>query len=582
MEDLRLPTKLMLLVALLQGLSLLLLHQSVDFEFWPATAPPWLFSIYAAVIIGPTLYLLAVSTQNGRQLLSYILPFTLLCSLLAFYTGTQTVPNESPRLAPLLVPMTFTLALLAFKALMYIQVKTASEPFNYPQLFHYSWRNLLTLGLAVAFTMVTWGVLMLWAGLFSVIKIDFFDELFQEKWFYYPALNLALVLGIIIVRRLSVIVDTIKQLQQALLKYLLVLLIFVALIFLISLPFTGLAPLWEKGPGSYLILWMQACILFALNSVYQGDADERPYGVLLHRFIYLGLLLLPCYSALVFYGLSLRIEQYGWSVSRYWGILAWIFLTLFSLGYAGCIVRLKDHWISGLGRINVGMGWLLMVALILINSPLLDLRKMTVNNQLARIASGESAPNDIDIHYLANQLARPGYDAIAQLKTTYKNSHPALVLKLNRAYQKAPIDAVQDKQLVTESIECLNACELPAELATQIYTDLSENNYKLMQAKAFYALAVDPNQDMVADYLLLLEMTYGFDTTLYINSKGGWLALHTEQIALKPDDTGRPLAERLGDLSINYSAPQFQHMQIGELQIGVSLRGEAKHAGERP
>ncbi|MCP3704969.1 MAG: DUF4153 domain-containing protein, partial [Alteromonas sp.] len=182
---------------------------------------------------------------------------------------------------------------------MYLQVWANKEAFAYPKLFSYSWRNLLTFGVALVFTLVTWGVLMLWAGLFKVINVDFFYELFTEEWFYYPILSMALAFGIILIRSLTFIVDTIKRLQQALLKYLLVLLVFISLLFLIALPFTGLAPIWENGPGSYLLLWMQACILFALNSVYQNDAEERPYGLLLHRFIYLGILLLPCYSALV-------------------------------------------------------------------------------------------------------------------------------------------------------------------------------------------------------------------------------------------------------------------------------------------
>ena len=174
MEELRYPTRLMLLIALLQGLALLLLHQSIDFEFWPATAPQWLFAAYALVIIGPGMYLLGVNDRNKVRLVTYIVPFAGLCALLAFYTGGQAIPSSPSRLDTLLAPMTFTLALLTFKALMYVRVKTADEPFVYPQLFHYSWRNLLTLGLALAFTLVTWGVLMLWAGLFSVINIDFF------------------------------------------------------------------------------------------------------------------------------------------------------------------------------------------------------------------------------------------------------------------------------------------------------------------------------------------------------------------------------------------------------------------------
>ena len=98
MEELRYPTRLMLLIALLQGLALLLLHQSIDFEFWPATAPQWLFAAYALVIIGPGMYLLGVNDRNKVRLVTYIAPFAALCALLAFYTGGQAIPSSLSRL----------------------------------------------------------------------------------------------------------------------------------------------------------------------------------------------------------------------------------------------------------------------------------------------------------------------------------------------------------------------------------------------------------------------------------------------------------------------------------------------------
>jgi hypothetical protein len=124
-------------------------------------------------------------------------------------------------------------------------------------LFLWSWRNFLTLSLAVLFAGSFWLLLMLWAALFKAINIDFFSDLFEQRWFYYPAIALANGFGIIIFRKLTYIIDTITRLQQALIKFLLVLLSLVSLLFLGALPFTGLEPLWESG-GSSLILWMQA------------------------------------------------------------------------------------------------------------------------------------------------------------------------------------------------------------------------------------------------------------------------------------------------------------------------------------
>src|SRR5690606_41751209 len=157
----------------------------------------------------------------------------------------------------------------------------------------------------IIFSFSVWGVLMLSADLIKLIRIDFFHDLFTERWFYYPVLALAHGFGIIIFRNQSKVIDTITRIQQALMKFLLVILVLVSLLFLAALPFTGLAPLWETGQGSMLILWLQALMLFFLNAVYQDDADARPYPLLVHRFIYIGVALLPVYSVIAFYGLGL-------------------------------------------------------------------------------------------------------------------------------------------------------------------------------------------------------------------------------------------------------------------------------------
>ncbi len=573
MDTSRYPTMLMLLVALVQGFCLLILHESIEFEFWPATSPTWLYALYALVLIYPTMLLLAATNVNIKRLAAAS-GFALLCALLAYYTGHQVVPLPQANAEVLLLPLCFSLGLLTFKALMYLQVWADDEAFEYPKLFSYSWRNLLTLGLGLAFTLVTWGVLMLWAGLFKIINIDFFYELFTKEWFYYPILSMALAFGIILIRSLTVIVDTIKRLQQLLLKYLLVLLIFVSLLFLVTLPFTGLAPIWENGPGSYLILWMQACILFALNSVYQSDAEERPYGRFLHRFIYFGILLLPCYSVLVFYGLTERIEQYGWSVSRYWGMIVWALLALFSAGYVVGILRLRDAWIRMLGKVNVTMGWIFMVTLIVVNSPIMDLRKLTLQDQLARLASGTIDIDEVDIQYFERQLAGPGYDVIQQWKKDYRETHPEFVVRLNRLYTyNQPVNNEDDKLLVLSNIACLNGCTAPTDLLDQIYTDRSQNHWTLLNNKHMYLMEADPNNDGEPEYLLLQETANGYRAFyFYAKVQQKWKELSIQTIRPDQNQAEVPLIESLGALNIEYSKPKYQQMRIGEWTIDVSVK----------
>ena len=306
----QLPSKLMILISLLQGLGLLYLHQAIELHYWPHGQPEWLFAFYSVMFIWPIMLLLGLDQNNGRAMVKVTLPFALVSGLLGYYVGHQVTPIEHIRFNVLLFSFVLTMVIATFKALMYSQQWARGERVTYSALFLWSWRNFLTLSLAMLFAGSFWLLLMLWAALFKAINIDFFSDLFEQRWFYYPAIALANGFAIIIFRKLTHIIDTITRLQQALIKFLLVLLSLVSLLFLGALPFTGLEPLWESG-GSSLILWMQALILFFVNAVYQDEPDNWPYSVWLHRFIYICIAILPVYSVISFYGLSLRIDQYG-------------------------------------------------------------------------------------------------------------------------------------------------------------------------------------------------------------------------------------------------------------------------------
>jgi hypothetical protein len=401
-----LPTKLLVLISLVQGFSLLVLHQSIELKFWPHQSPQWLFAFYSIAFIWPTTLLLSLSKGNGLTVIKFTLPFAITGGLLGYYVGYQATPIAYIRYDSLLFAFVTTMAIATFKALMYSQQYASGGRIYYSALFKWSWRNFLTLSLSLLFAGSFWLILILWAALFDAINIEFFNDLFKKPWFYYPAIALANGFGIIIFRNLTHIIDTITRLQQALMKFLLVILVLVSLLFIGALPFTGLEPLWKSG-GSSLILWMQALMLFFLNAVYQDDPDARPYHLVLHRFIYIGIAILPIYSIISFYGLSLRVDQYGWTLARCWAFLIWFLLALFPIGYCWGIAKLRDEWLQQLSKVNVVIGLIVLALMLMVNSPLLDFRKIVVNNQLQRLETGLTQIEDFDINYFRKSLAKP-------------------------------------------------------------------------------------------------------------------------------------------------------------------------------
>lgn len=565
-----LPAKLMVLISLVQGLLLLWLHQSIALKFWPHQSPPWLFGFYAMVLAGPVMLLLGLgATGKQRNWFGWVMGYTLVLGLCGFYIGIQVIPVEHipHSSSSLLFAMVPSLILAVFKAQMYLQQKIEGGEFSYANLFRWSWRNFLTLALAISFSAAFWGILMLWAGLFKTIKINFFYDLFTERWFYYPALALAHGFGIIIFRRLTHVIDVITRLQQALMKYLLVVLIFVAIIFLGSLVLTGLDNLWKNG-GSQLILCMQALILFFVNAVYQDDAEARPYHHWIHRFIYAGILLLPIYSVISFYGLSLRVDQYGWSVARCWGVLIWFFLAIFSFGYTCGIVKYRDNWLKPLSTINVAVGLFFMAAMLLVNSPLLDFRKITVNSQLALLERGELSLNDFDVSYFRRELARPGYDSLQMLNKKYAETNPEFASRVQRAYSDGHGNEDKEtKEQFIASLNVINNVHIPDDLIDKLFEFVSKSYMRDFNTR--YVIALDLDNDQRLEYLFVQNTDYWPQMALFAHEVDRWVQHEVESSNHYPTQFAREFYEGLKAGKVQVKQPRWAEIEVDSVVLRV-------------
>lgn len=559
------PERLMILVALIQGLCLLILHQAMEFKFWPHQQPQWLFAFYSLALIGPTMYLLGAETRRQKKFLKWVLPFTVLCSLLGYYVGFQTVPLEYIRYQGILFGFVNTMVLATFMALIFSQQWVSQASLDYSGLFRLSWRNFLTLALSLLFALCTWGVLMLWAALFKAIDIRFFHELFTSEWFYYPAMALANGFGVLLFRRLSGVIDTITRIKQALMKFLLIILCFVSVIFLASLLVSGFSSLWDNG-GSALILWMQALILFFVNAVYQEDPEIRPYPKFIHRFVFICVALLPVYSAIAFYGLSLRVEQYGWSMNRCWAYLIWFLLMAFALGYCWNILSKKDRWLAGLGKINIRLGIIFLALMLLINSPLVDFRKIVVSDQLARINSEELKVDELDLWYFKRELGRSGYMALQELKNKYGEKNPDLVKRIDNLYEDSS-QALSEEELIG-SIKVL-APEFPEDLKSRILEYENQSRWQARRVLDRYLLTVDANQNGQREYVLVKRLYDYQQWVVFYKKEAQWHNLSLSLLNDGKDFTAQEL-ETLSPDQIETVSPEWLNIKIGEREFKVN------------
>ncbi|QDP00404.1 DUF4153 domain-containing protein [Thalassotalea sp. PS06] len=569
--DKQLPKAITLSIALLQGIILWLLYYSFEQQVFPATDPVWFNPLVSISAVIPVLFLVAATPQNWQRLTKFLIGFSAILIMTSAFVGTQQKPIEIIESAGLVFILAITTGIASFKAVMYGQLWSEKSDFSYHKLFDLSWRNFLIGVESALFTGIFYGILGLGAALFHVIGIDVFSELLEKAWFNIPVICMAFGFAIITFRRISKTVDIVANILQTLIKFLLPMLAVVALVFLITLPFTGLEKLWDTGRGSTLLLIMQAVTLFFVNAVYQ-NRKQHPYPLFWHRFIYISVAVLPIYSMIIAYGLWLRIDQYGWSVGRCWGVVIWALLASFCLGYLQGIVRKKDDWLQSLGWINVRMGIVILFVLLAVNTPILNFQKIAANSQISRISANQSDIENLDTYYFKWNLARPGYLALQEFKSNLDDSQNELVAKINKLYlpKRKEGEQITQEQFVKHLHYWPAKDIFPAALSTSLYKQQT-NRWFVLGQQEYYLLAIDLNKDKQKEFLSVKEETEVIEVRIWRkNNENEWISAVVDRIYQSGNSQDKvDIKSIITENNLGVTEPEWQDLMLGNVRMQI-------------
>jgi len=420
-EELPQPTRsFIVLAALLQG-GLLYLAQKGSGEGW------WLFAAlsgriwwYTLVLSVPSAVILTVVELRDARFWRHVALLTVVFLALAAWAVWNATGAPGIRSWQVLAPFGISTAIGLFVALPWWQGRLAQAGGRVPYevLFERAWQNALTLLVAALFTGICWAVLWLWAGLFDLVDIRFFRELFREDAFVHLATGAMVGFGILLGRTQQRPVQVARQILFAVFKGLLPLLAFIALIFAASLPFTGLAPLWQTRSAAATLVSLIAVVVVFANAVVQDGTGERPYPRWLRRVVEAGLLVLPLYAVLALTAMALRIAQYGWTPDRFWASVLVVVAALHAFGHAWAVLRWRGpaSWLPRLPAVNRTLSWVVIALAVLINSPLLDPYRLSASSQSARIRAGLPQVVQNDLDELRFDTGRRGYEALRALR----------------------------------------------------------------------------------------------------------------------------------------------------------------------
>lgn len=324
-----------------------------------------------------------------------------------------------PSLVPLLV---LWLVLVAF---LRARLESGSWRPEYRVLFAAAWRNKLTLLEAFVFTGLLW-LLLLWGQLFKTLKIEFFSELFQTPLFAYPVTAITLGLALHLIGSIDRFVNVVLGQVLSVLKWLAPVAGLIVVLFAFAL-MPQLPALFSEDLrpiSAAWILWLVAITVLLLNAGDQDGASGSPYGRALGIAMRLVPPLLAVIALIALYALYVRIDAFGLTVARYWGLLVAVMGTAHSLAYALAAVQ-RGVWMRGISRANPLLAELLCTLLILSLTPLVSpYRLSALSKQRIALAPKDAEQRKSALRYMrfnGGEYGNAAVKALAQRSGSAEN-----------------------------------------------------------------------------------------------------------------------------------------------------------------
>ena len=405
-----------------------------------------LLGIYAVLPSGPLLcipltviflvpFVFWLSQEHwGRRLVNFLLGLTLVLSALWAYrlwslyspeTGFYFIPSQRSEL--------IRVSMAVFLIIPFFQCRIASWSWKFPysEIFFQFCRNLFLLFQAGIVIAVFWGLLVTASLLFDIVGLRNVPFLIFNPLTSIPLTSLTIAISISVAIKHPGI-DSLGRWILSVLSWLLPFFSVLSVMFILCLPFSGLRKLWDTGQASTLMLLLQFGTIILANAAWLDGTKpvfQNKYTNFLAR---MSLLCLPVYTALCMYSVGLRIQQYGLTTDRIQAMFLTVTAGIWGLGYAGAVLLKK--WPGSIGKVNITSIIIMIILVLLMDSPLLDPYRLASENQYQRLMTGKIRAEDFDYIYTRFSLGRYGNAVLSELEAG-DNEHVKAGIKSAREIQ---------------------------------------------------------------------------------------------------------------------------------------------------
>ena len=454
----------------------LVFHLLIDFDL-PAQADPipaWKQAAATFVAIATVSFVLTVELRRLHWALIFAAGWGAVVAFVGWFTAQYNVHStifEWPFLSGIFA------VLLAAPLFQTVRDEGAWS-FPYERLHRHAWTDAVIGAASLFFTGVAFLLAWLIAGLFSLIGIDAVKDLLQEEWFGWMLAGFAFGAAVGLLRERDGLLVTLQRLVMVVFSVLAPVLAAALILFLASLPFTGLAKLWgSEVPTTPLLLVAGAGAILLANAVIGNGTEERSRSRLL-RWSALALVaaVLPL-AVLAAISMGIRIDQYGWTPERIWGVIAVGVAIAYGLAGWWSTYRRRGDFDDELRPLQTKMAIGLCGLALFLALPILDFGAISARSQMARLNSGEVTAEEFDWRAMAFDFGRAGRKHLSELAKAGPPERRQLAQAALKSEYRYDFDAVETAKADQELDQYLRRVPADLELTPELREALAESRY---------------------------------------------------------------------------------------------------------
>jgi hypothetical protein len=294
---------------------------------------------------------------------------------------------------------------------------SGSLRFDYRSVHAHAWGNAVLWCAAWAFVAILFLLLILLGQLFDLIGLDLLRRLVQKGWFAWTVLGGALGAAIGMLRDRDRILLLLQRMVMTVLSVLAPILAFGLVFFVLALPFTGLAPLWNetKSTTPILLACVVGAILLANAVIGNGPEEESKARPLRWSAMALGAVMLPL-AIVAAVSTASRIGQYGLTPERLWAAVFVGTAIACALAYLAALVFGRSRWAERVRRYNIVVAIGLCLLALLLALPIVPFGALSTNDQVGRLESGRVTADRFDWRALRFDFGPAGVRALERLR----------------------------------------------------------------------------------------------------------------------------------------------------------------------